>query len=65
MRMGLRITLATFQGVMDVIVSAVKWQYAVVYLDDFVIISSTPEVRIKRTEMVLRLLKDVVVALKL
>lgn len=55
---------ATFQRASDIILSAVMWQYAVVYLEDIVIFSRTPEVHIKHTGMVLLLFRDAGVTIK-
>lgn len=55
----------TFQRAMDVILSTVKWKYALLYLDNFAMFSRTPEERIKHTGTILRLVEDIGVALKL
>lgn len=61
---GLSSAPATFQSLMDVILSTVKWKYAVVYLEDIVIFSRAVEEHIKHTGVVSRLFKDAGVALK-
>lgn len=50
---------------MDFILSTIKYQYTLIYLDDIVILSSRPEEHIKLKWIVLQLLKDAVVSLKL
>lgn len=43
---------------MDVIPVSIKWQHVVVFIDDIVIMSMTPEYHIQHIEEVLRLLRD-------
>ena len=43
MPFGLRNAPATFQRLMDVVLSGLKWKGLLVYLDDIIIYSSTPQ----------------------
>lgn len=65
MPFGLRNAPGTFQRTMDVILSTVKWQFALVYLDDIVVFSRTPVEHIDHVRHVLTLLHDDGVILKL
>lgn len=56
---------ATFQRVMDVFLSTVKEQHALVYLDDNVVVSKRLKDHIDHTRSVLRLLQYAGVTLKL
>ena len=65
MPFGLKNAPATFQRAIDVILSSVKWQFALVYLDDIVIFSPKPEEHIEHVKKVLMLLQDAGVTIKL
>lgn len=54
-----------FQSAIDVVLKKVKWQYALVYLDDVVKFSQTPDKHIEHFRQVLTLLNDVGVTLNL
>lgn len=43
MRLGLKNALTTFQQAADVILARVKWQFALVYLNDIIIYQSSQE----------------------
>ena len=43
MPFGLRNAPATFQRLMDVVLSGLKWKGLLVYLDDIIVYSSTPQ----------------------
>lgn len=58
MMFGLQTGSDSFQRLMVAIVSAVKLQYAVIYLEDIVIIAMTTEDRINHTRSVLHLPDD-------
>lgn len=62
---GLKNAPGTFNRVVDVILSAVRWKFALVYLDDIVIFSRTPEEHLNHLRHVLRLLKTAGVTLNL
>lgn len=49
---------------MDIIFSRVNWQFAFVYLDDFVIFCKSVKEHVKQVWTVLRLLMRAVVSLK-
>lgn len=51
----------TFQRLVDVIIVKVKCQFALVYLDDVIVFSSSVEEHIEHVETVLRFLKESVV----
>ena len=55
---------ATFQLAMDIILARVKWQTCIVYLDDVIVFSRTPEENVGHVEEVLKLLKAHGVSLK-
>lgn len=55
----------TFQRTMNVILSAVCWQFALVYLDDIVVSSMFPRNHIERVRQLLQLLYNAVVTIKL
>lgn len=47
-------TIVTFQRAMGIILSSVKWQFVIFYLDDIVLISKSPEEYIDHIQQVLR-----------
>jgi len=56
---------ATFQRALDIILSGLKWKICLVYLDDVIIFSATPEQHIKDVDTVLTRLREAGVTLKL
>jgi len=65
MPFGLTNAPATFQRALDIILSGVKWQSCMVYLDDVIVYSKTPEAHVQRLDEVLGLLRAAGVTLKL
>ena len=65
MPFGLKNAPATFQRAVDIILSRVKWQYALVYLDDVIVYSKTIKEHFIHVQTVLQLLRDAGVSLKL
>lgn len=63
--LGLKNADATFQRVVDNILSPIKWQLAFVYLDDTVIFSETTRQLINHTGFVISLFKEACVILTL
>lgn len=55
---GLKHSPRTFQRDIDVILSQVKWQYALVYLDDVVVFSESLEQQFDRSSTVGRLFNN-------
>lgn len=62
---GLKNAPATFWCAMDFILAPVKWQHALVYVDNVVIFSRTPDERLIRVESVLQLIGKARMTLKL
>lgn len=60
----LRNAFGTFQHTMNVTPSSVKWQFALVYLDDIDVFYKSRELDIDHVQYVLTLLKNVDVTLK-
>lgn len=60
----LRNALGTIERTMDVILAAVKWQYALVYLDDIFLFSESSEERIEHVRNVLTYLSNASTTLK-
>jgi len=56
---------ATFQRALDIILSGVKWQRCLIYLDDVIVFSKTEEEHVGHVECALRLLRDAEVTLRL
>jgi len=56
---------ATFQRALDIILSGVKWQSCLVYLDDVIVYSKTQEVHFQHLDDILGLLRAAGVTLKL
>lgn len=52
---GLRNGLATFQRAMNVVLATVKWQYALLYINDIIEFSKTPKGHLYDIEEALRL----------
>ena len=65
MPFGLRNAPATFQRALDIILSGVRWQTCLIYLDDVIVFSETPEQHLEDVDEVLRLLGQAGVSLKL
>ena len=65
MPFGLRNAPATFQRAVDIILSKVKWQFALVYLDDVIIYSKTVSDHFNHVRVVLSMLQKAGVSLKL
>ena len=65
MPFGLTNASATFQRALDIILSAVKWQSYLIYLDDVIVYSKTEEEHVGHVDRVLRLLRDAGVTLRL
>jgi hypothetical protein len=65
MPFGLRNAPATFQRVLDIILSGVQYDFALVYLDDIIVFSSSSSQRMAHLSMVLKLLSDANISLKL
>jgi Reverse transcriptase (RNA-dependent DNA polymerase) len=65
MPFGLINAPATFQRAMDVLLSRVLWQTAIVYLDDIIVFSRTPEKHLRDLDVVLTLLEEAGVSLNL
>lgn len=65
MPFGLKNAPATFQRAMDVILATVKWQFALVYIDDVLSFSPGPEEHIKQVEIVFKLIHQAGMTLKL
>ena len=65
MPFGLNNTPATFQRAVDVILSRVKGETALIYVDDVIIYSKTETEHLAHAREVLRLLRDAGVSLKL
>lgn len=63
--LGLKDAPETFQRVEDVILTTMKWQVALVYLEDIVIFSKTAKGYSKDVRQVLTLGKDAGVTVKL
>ena len=55
---------ATFQRAMDMILAGVRWQICLVYLDDIIVFSRSPEEHIGHLGQVFKLLADAGVSLK-
>jgi len=62
---GLTNAPATFQRALDIILSGLKWQICLVYLDDVIIFSSNAEQHVKDVETVLHCLSEAGVTLNL
>ena len=65
MPIGLKNAPATFQRAVDIIPSWVKWQHALVYLDDVIVYSKTVEAHFQHVREVLTLLQAAGFSLKL
>lgn len=65
MPFGLTNAPATFQRALNIILSGLKWQICLVYLDDVIIFSSSAEQHIKDVDQVLKRLREAGVTLNL
>ena len=65
MPFGLKNAPATFQRALDIILSGVRWQTCLVYLDDVIVFSRTIDEHIANLDIVLLLLRNAGVSLKL
>ena len=65
MPFGLRNAPATFQRALDIILSSVRWQSCLIYLDDVIVFSKNVEQHLKDVDVVLKLLGKAGVSLKL
>ena len=65
MPFGLRNAPATFQRALDIILSGVRWQTCLIYLDDVIVFSKTKEQHVRDVDRVLTLLRQAGVTLKL
>ena len=65
MPFGLTNAPATFQRALDTILSGVKWQSCLIFLDDVIMYSNTEEEHIGHVDHVLRLLREAGVTLRL
>ena len=65
MPFGIKNAPATFQRAIDIILSCVKWETALVYLDDVIVYSRTVTEHMAHVHEVLRLLYTAGVSLKL
>ena len=65
MPFGLKNAPATFQRALDIILSGVRWQACLVYLDDVIVFSKTLGDHIAHLDLVLSLLRHAGVSLKL
>lgn len=64
MAFGLKNAPGMFQRVMEVLHKKVKWQCALIYLDDFIILLRTPDEHIRHIRLILTLLQNAGVTLK-
>jgi len=65
MPFGLKNAPATFQRALDIILSGLKWQICLVYLDDVIIFSANAEQHVKDVDKVLRRPREAEVTLTL
>jgi len=65
MPFGLRNAPATFQRALDIILSGVRWQSCLIYLDDVIVFSTSVEEHLVHVNQVLTLLREAGVTLKL
>ena len=64
MPFGLTNAPATFQRALDILLSGVKWQYCLVYLDDVIIFSNDEETHLQHVDTILTLLQNAGITLK-
>ena len=65
MPFGLKGAPATFQCALDIILSVIRWQICLVYLDDVIVFSRTHVEHAKHLDTVLSLLRSAGISLKL
>ena len=65
MPFGLRNAPATFQRALDIILSGIRWQTCLIYLNDVIVFSKDAETHLRHVDEVLRLLRETSVTLKL
>jgi len=65
MPLGLTNAPATFQRVLDIILSSLKWQICLVYLEDVIIFSANAEQHVNDVDTVLHPLREAGVTLNL
>ena len=65
MPFGLRIAPAMFQRALDNILSGVRWQSCLIYLDDFIVFSRSTQDHLRHDEEILKLLRNAGVTVKL
>ena len=65
MPFGLKNGPATFQRALDIILSGVKWQICLVYIDDVIVFSKDRESHLRHLDEVLTLLREAGVTIKL
>jgi len=65
MPFGLKTAPSTFQRAADIVLASVRWQFALVYLDDIIVYSSQVEDHYRHLDTVFRLLKDAGFTLRL
>jgi len=61
---GLTNAVATFQRLMDLVLSGLNFEVCLVYVDDVIVFSTTPEQHLERLEMVLKRFQDANLKLK-
>lgn len=62
---GLKNASATFQRAIDVTAALVKWQHAILYINDIIILSKVKEDCLKQVDKVLLLLNNAEMSIKL
>ena len=65
MPFGLRNARATFQRALDIVLSGVRWQSCLIYLDDVIVFSRTTEDHLRHVDEILTLFRNAGVTLKL
>ena len=65
MPFGLRNAPATFQRALDIILSGLRWQTCLIYLDDVIVFSKDTKEQVAHVDQVLTLLRQAEVSLKL
>ena len=65
MPFGLRNAPATFQRAVDIVLSSVRWQFCIVYLDDVIIFSNSVDEHIDHIDQVLTLLENAGMSIRL
>ena len=65
MPFGLTNALGTFQRALNIILSGLKWQICLVYLDDVILFSANAEQHVKVVDTVLHRLREAKVTMNL